>query len=60
AIEEMRRISKPGKRIYVAVNELRRVRSGFGLAILSTSKGIMSDTRARAEKVGGEMIGRVL
>lgn len=55
-IEGMRRISKPGRRIYLAADELKRVRAGLGMSILSTSKGVMCDRDARAANVGGEVI----
>ncbi len=55
-IEGMKRISTPGKRVYVGAAELPRVRSGFGLAIISTSKGMMTDEEARAKKMGGEVV----
>lgn len=55
-ISGIRRISKPGLRIYVNSTELPRVLGGLGIAIISTSKGIMTDRDARAQKVGGEVI----
>lgn len=55
-ITGIRRISKPGLRIYVNSNELPKVLGGLGIAIISTSKGIMTDKKARANKVGGEVI----
>jgi small subunit ribosomal protein S8 len=55
-IEGMRRISTPGRRIYVGVQKIPRVQSGFGTAILSTPKGLMTDEGARASKIGGEVI----
>lgn len=55
-IEGMRRVSKPGRRIYVGANEVKQVRAGLGMAILSTSKGVLCDRDARAQKVGGEVI----
>ena len=55
-ISGIRRISKPGLRIYVNSTELPRVLGGLGIAIISTSKGIMTDKNARAQKVGGEVI----
>ena len=55
-IRELRRISKPGLRKYVGVEEIPRVRNGLGMAILSTSKGVMTDREARAAKIGGEVI----
>ena len=55
-IRELRRISKPGLRKYVGVEEIPRVRNGLGMAMLSTSKGVMTDREARAAKIGGEVI----
>ena len=55
-ITGIRRISKPGLRRYVTVRDIPQVRSGLGIAILSTSRGVMSDTEARKQKVGGEFI----
>ena len=55
-ISEFKRISKPGQRIYVAWNKIRRVRSGFGMAMLSTSQGLMSNEQARKQKIGGEIL----
>jgi small subunit ribosomal protein S8 len=56
AITEIKRISKPGLRRYVAVSEIPAVLDGMGLAILSTSKGIMSGAEAKKAKLGGELI----
>jgi len=58
-IKEINRISKPGRRIYSRANSIPRVMNGLGLAILSTPKGVMSDTEARKNNVGGEIICRV-
>ncbi|MEE8576752.1 MAG: 30S ribosomal protein S8, partial [candidate division Zixibacteria bacterium] len=55
-IKELDRISKPGRRIYSAVDDLPRVLNGMGISIVSTSKGVMSDRKCRAEKVGGEIL----
>jgi small subunit ribosomal protein S8 len=55
-IKEITRVSKPGRRVYSGVKELATVRNGLGVAILSTPKGIMSDTRARENNVGGEIL----
>ena len=55
-IRELRRVSKPGLRKYVGVQEIPRVRNGLGLAILSTSRGVMSGREARDNKVGGELL----
>ena len=56
AIREIERVSKPGRRVYSPVKDLKTVRNGLGVAILSTPKGVMSDQRAREENVGGEII----
>jgi small subunit ribosomal protein S8 len=56
AIRELQRVSKPGRRVYSALRDLPTVANGLGVAILSTPKGVMSDTRAREEKVGGEIL----
>ena len=58
-IKEIKRISKPGRRVYSRANSIPRVMNGLGLAILSTPKGVMSDTEARKNNVGGEIICRV-
>ena len=58
-ISEIKRISKPGRRVYSSVGDLPRIRNGLGIAILSTPKGVMSDTVARQENVGGEILCRV-
>jgi small subunit ribosomal protein S8 len=55
-IRELKRVSKPGLRKYVGVQEIPRVRNGLGMAILSTSRGVMTDRDARAGKVGGELL----
>ena len=55
-IREIRRVSKPGRRVYAGVENLPRVRNGLGLAIISTPRGVMSDKQARRENVGGEII----
>jgi len=51
---EVRRISKPSRRLYRAANEIRRVRAGYGKMFLTTSRGIMTDNEARKAKIGGE------
>ncbi|WP_084418367.1 30S ribosomal protein S8 [Henriciella litoralis] len=58
-ISEIRRVSKPGRRVYSSVNDLPLVRNGLGISILSTSKGVISDAVARNENVGGEILCRV-
>lgn len=55
-ITGLKRISKPGLRVYVKSDEIPRVLGGLGIAILSTSKGLMTDKKARQEKVGGEVL----
>jgi small subunit ribosomal protein S8 len=55
-IDGLRRVSRPGRRVYVGVKEIPRVRNGLGSAVLSTPKGILSDRAARAESVGGEVL----
>ncbi len=52
----LKRISKPSCRVYVKSNEIKLVYNGMGIAILSTSKGLMTDKKARQEKVGGEIL----
>ncbi len=58
-IRELRRVSTPGLRKYVGVAEIPRVRNGLGMAILSTSQGIMSDRQARQARTGGELLALV-
>lgn len=58
-IRELRRVSSPGLRKYVGVSEIPRVRNGLGMAILSTSQGVMSDRQARQTRTGGELIALV-
>jgi small subunit ribosomal protein S8 len=55
-IREMSRVSKPGRRVYVAVRNLPRINNGLGVAILSTPKGVMADHDAREANVGGEVL----
>jgi small subunit ribosomal protein S8 len=55
-ILEMKRMSKPSRRIYVGANDVKPIYNGLGIAILSTSKGILTDKQARKENVGGEVI----
>ena len=55
-IRELKRVSRPGLRRYVSVEEIPRVRNGLGMAVLSTSQGVMTDREARAAKVGGELL----
>ena len=56
AIREMKRVSKPGRRAYSGVTAMPQVRNGLGVAIVSTSRGVMSDAKARAANVGGEVL----
>ena len=58
-IKEIKRISKPGRRVYSRASSISKVMNGLGLAILSTPKGVMSDTEARKNNIGGEIICRV-
>ncbi len=55
-IDGIRRVSKPGRRVYVGTAEVPRVRRGLGVAVMSTSKGVLSDEAAREQKVGGEIV----
>lgn len=56
AITGIKRISRPGRRVYVGTNDIPKVLNGIGRAILSTSSGVMTDRRARKAKVGGEVL----
>jgi small subunit ribosomal protein S8 len=56
AIDGIRRVSTPGRRVYVRHDRIPRVRSGMGVSILSTSRGVMTDKDARKQRVGGELI----
>ncbi|SMX30949.1 30S ribosomal protein S8 [Actibacterium lipolyticum] len=55
-IRELKRVSKPGRRVYMNVKEIPSVRQGLGVSIVSTSKGVMSDAAARSANVGGEVL----
>ena len=55
-IREVKRVSKPGRRVYLGVKDIPVVRQGLGVSIVSTSKGVMSDASARAAHVGGEVL----
>lgn len=55
-IREIQRVSTPGRRVYSSVKDLPTIANGLGVAILSTPKGVMSDSRARIENVGGEIL----
>jgi len=56
AIKELKKVSKPGRRIYAPAGRLPRVKNGLGIAIISTSKGVMTDKQARVSNVGGEIL----
>ena len=56
AIKDLKRVSRPGLRRYASVSDMPRVLNGLGIAIVSTSKGIMTDAKARKENVGGEVL----
>ena len=58
-IKEIKRVSKPGRRIYARATSFPKIQNGFGLAIVSTPQGVMSDNEARIKNVGGEIICRV-
>ncbi|MCH9716092.1 MAG: 30S ribosomal protein S8, partial [Gammaproteobacteria bacterium] len=55
-IRELKRVSKPGRRVYMGVNDIPSVRQGLGVSIVSTSKGVMSDSSARSHNIGGEVL----
>jgi small subunit ribosomal protein S8 len=55
-IREIKRVSKPGRRVYMAVKDIPTVRNGLGVSIVSTPKGVMSDAAARVANVGGEVL----
>lgn len=55
-IRELKRVSKPGRRVYLSVGDIPSVRQGLGVSIVSTSKGVMSDASARSQNVGGEVL----
>ena len=55
-IRELKRVSKPGRRVYLSVDDIPTVRQGLGMSIVSTSKGVMSDASARSANVGGEVL----
>ena len=55
-IEGSKRVSKPGQRIYVKANEIKKVRGGFGISVISTPKGLMTGMEARKAKLGGEVL----
>ena len=55
-IRELKRVSKPGRRVYMGVKDIPSIRQGLGVSIVSTSKGVMSDANARAANIGGEVL----
>ena len=55
-IRELKRVSKPGRRVYMGVHDIPSVRQGLGVSIVSTSKGVMSDANARSQNIGGEVL----
>jgi small subunit ribosomal protein S8 len=56
AIEGLRRVSRPGRRVYLGTEKINKVRNGLGISVLSTSRGVMSDREARRHGVGGEIL----
>ena len=58
-LQELKRVSKPGCRVYRSVDEFPRVIQGLGIAVLSTSKGVLSDRQARQQNIGGELLATV-
>ena len=58
-VNEIKRISRPGRRVYRGAADLPKVMNGLGIAIVSTSRGVMSDRRCREEKVGGEVLASI-
>ena len=58
-IKEIKRISKPGRRVYSRATSIPKIQNGLGMAIISTSQGVMSDIEARKNKIGGEVICKV-
>jgi small subunit ribosomal protein S8 len=56
AICEVKRVSKPGRRVYTDVDSIPKIKNGLGVAVISTSKGILTDKQARNENVGGEVL----
>jgi len=55
-IRELKRVSKPGRRVYMGVSDIPSVRQGLGVSIVSTSQGVMSDAKARSANIGGEVL----
>lgn len=58
-IRHLERVSRPGRRVYAGASKLPKVRGGLGIAIVSTSRGLLSDREARAQRVGGEVMAQV-
>lgn len=58
-IRHVERVSRPGRRVYAGATKLPRVRGGLGMAIVSTSRGLLSDREARAQRIGGEVMAQV-
>ena len=58
-IKDIRRVSKPGRRVYSRATSIPRIQNGLGLAIISTNKGVMSDIEARKNNIGGEILCRI-
>ena len=58
-VKGVERLSKPGKRVYTKVSSIRPVRQGYGIMVISTPKGVMTDKQARKEKVGGEALFKI-
>lgn len=56
SIRDLRRVSTPGRRVYAAVDKIPVVKNGMGIAIISTSRGVLTDRRAKKDKVGGEVL----
>jgi len=59
AITELQRVSKPGRRVYVGVDEIPQVQNGLGICILSTSRGILEGSEAKKQRVGGELVCKI-
>ncbi len=55
-ILDVQRVSRPGRRVYTPVDQLRRVRDGLGIAVVSTNRGVLSDRQCRKQRVGGEVL----
>lgn len=59
ALTEVKRLSKPGRRLYASATQLPKTLGGYGITIVSTSKGMLTDKQARSQKIGGELIAQV-